>query len=491
MQIDEYLARGGSDFFALRGTIRGDPLLEEMARSPLMLNVIALALRYDAAEGPEGPHGDTVETRRAFLFERYIQRMFARGGRAPAAFPEERLRHWLGWLAGRMRSHSLTIFLIENFQPGWLPTVRDRWVYALASRLGGTVLWFTISWLLTLLIMPGSRQWIAAGAAFTAIGSLSAGTLAGLLAGHRLTVPLREHGPWARRAIFAGTILLFWFCIGLVFALFAGPFFVPLERFLMSGVAVAATATLTDAQLGYWAGSHYGTIFGLVFALRQAKRHAAHDILLVDTLRVNWKAVRQSAVRALLVAAALALVFVLIWLFITPAFFASTPAWRIGYILPVVWIALSGILAIPCVCVSALFSLFTPGDLPARTEPGRWLKASAQNALLAGLVTGVAYGCLITLAMLAGQTPLAVQSGLMAGAGMGLAATMWYGGFDVIQHLVLRFLLRRRGCIPAQFIAFLDHAARLIFLQKVGPGYIFMHRQLLEHFAASPVRRKP
>ena len=31
---------------------------------------------------------------------------------------------------------------------------------------------------------------------------------------------------------------------------------------------------------------------------------------------------------------------------------------------------------------------------------------------------------------------------------------------------------------------FLDYAARLVFLQKVGGGYIFIHRLLLEHFAA-------
>ena len=31
--------------------------------------------------------------------------------------------------------------------------------------------------------------------------------------------------------------------------------------------------------------------------------------------------------------------------------------------------------------------------------------------------------------------------------------------------------------------AFLDYAARLIFLQKVGSGYLFIHRQLLDYFS--------
>lgn len=40
-----------------------------------------------------------------------------------------------------------------------------------------------------------------------------------------------------------------------------------------------------------------------------------------------------------------------------------------------------------------------------------------------------------------------------------------------------------RGWIPKDYARFLDYAARLIFLQKVGSGYLFVHRQLLEYFA--------
>jgi hypothetical protein len=53
----------------------------------------------------------------------------------------------------------------------------------------------------------------------------------------------------------------------------------------------------------------------------------------------------------------------------------------------------------------------------------------------------------------------------------------------VANHFILRFLLWRRGKIPYSFIAFLDHAAGLVFLHKVGGGYIFIHRLLQEYFA--------
>ena len=74
---------------------------------------------------------------------------------------------------------------------------------------------------------------------------------------------------------------------------------------------------------------------------------------------------------------------------------------------------------------------------------------------------------------------------------MGIAAAIWYGGLDAIEHLTLRLLLRWRGFIPRRYADFLDYATRLIFLQKVGSGYIFIHRQLLDYFASKSTPIKP
>lgn len=56
-------------------------------------------------------------------------------------------------------------------------------------------------------------------------------------------------------------------------------------------------------------------------------------------------------------------------------------------------------------------------------------------------------------------------------------------GFDVVQHYVLRSILRLKGRAPGSYVTFLDYATRLIFLQKVGGGYIFIHRLVMDHFA--------
>ena len=69
------------------------------------------------------------------------------------------------------------------------------------------------------------------------------------------------------------------------------------------------------------------------------------------------------------------------------------------------------------------------------------------------------------------------------GLSLGLIFGLKYGGVAVIQHFALRSLLYKKGRIPWNYARFLDYASERIFLQKVGGGYIFVHRMLLEHFA--------
>lgn len=54
-----------------------------------------------------------------------------------------------------------------------------------------------------------------------------------------------------------------------------------------------------------------------------------------------------------------------------------------------------------------------------------------------------------------------------------------------MQHSVLRLVLSMRRYAPLNYARFLDYATdELNFLQKVGGGYVFVHRYLLEHFEA-------
>ncbi len=71
-----------------------------------------------------------------------------------------------------------------------------------------------------------------------------------------------------------------------------------------------------------------------------------------------------------------------------------------------------------------------------------------------------------------------IGSGLVGGLLFGLDK----GGVAYIQHGVLRLLLWRYDYAPLHYVKFLDQAAAQLFLRKVGGGYIFVHRLLMEHF---------
>jgi hypothetical protein len=58
------------------------------------------------------------------------------------------------------------------------------------------------------------------------------------------------------------------------------------------------------------------------------------------------------------------------------------------------------------------------------------------------------------------------------------------GGAFVISHYLLLFILFIERRIPWNYVSFLDHCVDLIFLRRVGGGYIFVHRLLMEHIAA-------
>jgi len=127
------------------------------------------------------------------------------------------------------------------------------------------------------------------------------------------------------------------------------------------------------------------------------------------------------------------------------------------------------------------------------TRPNQGIRRSARNsvrvglisALASGLLAGTVFGLLVWL--LAGPT-----NGLMTGITTGITTLISVGtivglrggGIACIQHVLLRWHLWRAGSMPWNYPHFLDHAAERILLRKVGGGYIFVHRLLLEYFAS-------
>lgn len=110
----------------------------------------------------------------------------------------------------------------------------------------------------------------------------------------------------------------------------------------------------------------------------------------------------------------------------------------------------------------------------SRPNAGIW--QSARNSTLFALVSMVT---LYVPGFLLGNTKASFWAA--TGLAFGFAAG---GGEALIKHTLLRVMLTISGATPWNYSKFLDYAVISIFLQRVGGGYMFVHRLLLEHFAA-------
>jgi MinD-like ATPase involved in chromosome partitioning or flagellar assembly len=134
-EVAEYLTAAGSKLAALREAVDTDPVLQEMAQTPLMLSIMSLAFQGADGDDLATQKGDSLEERRKQVFSLYIEQMFRRKGTTSLAFPKEKIIGWLSWLARKMREHSQSVFLVEGLQPSWLGTTAERVSYGTVVAL--------------------------------------------------------------------------------------------------------------------------------------------------------------------------------------------------------------------------------------------------------------------------------------------------------------------------------------------------------------------
>jgi DNA polymerase III delta prime subunit len=114
-----------------------------------------------------------------------------------------------------------------------------------------------------------------------------------------------------------------------------------------------------------------------------------------------------------------------------------------------------------------------------------WSWRSTRIGLPVGLVVVLFFGLFFgLLGGLLGGLFFGLNFGLVVALVVALVVGLKLGLVAFIKHFILRWFLRREGFLPWNYPRFLDYAAERILLRKVGRGYIFVHRLLLEHFAA-------
>jgi len=131
---------------------------------------------------------------------------------------------------------------------------------------------------------------------------------------------------------------------------------------------------------------------------------------------------------------------------------------------------------------------------PRRLEPNQGIRASFRNGFKLGWTAGAILGPLIALLVLltsqfAGTSPrLGGMIGYVWALVIAVAIVFWAtnGGMPWLYHYILRLMLWRAGFIPWNYSHFLDSAVSRLLLRKIGGGYLFVHRFILEYFAHLP-----
>ena len=124
---------------------------------------------------------------------------------------------------------------------------------------------------------------------------------------------------------------------------------------------------------------------------------------------------------------------------------------------------------------STIIGLLSGGIFGGIGFLGYWLSYGLNEGLSKGLSSGLNEGLSNGLGDALGVVWLFAIGG-------GLFGWAISGGWAVLRHAALRWLLRRRQIFPWHAQAFLNDATARILLRRVGGGYSFIHRLLLEYF---------
>ncbi len=463
-QVSAYLDQMGDKLDALKVILQTDKELQELAQSPLSLGIMSLAYQDVTTETLTAQSLNTVETRRQHLLDTYIKRMFSRKGQGVKPYDDQQTKAGLAWLAKGMKHHALSIFLIEQLQPTWLFRRRWIWGYALLSRsmimlltwpLFGLTMsfWVEIFGLTeTLLGRPGG--WLI----FGLVAGLTLGPLTGMI--YAIQFQSNDESVLYKENTFL-SLLVKSMIIGLIF-----------------GVGSALISALfTTLQFGVMMGVGAGIFYSVFYILRAQYQLIFNDIQTVEALSWSWENIFRNAILGLsggfIFGGIIGLLSQQDQAMVSRAQEQGLNFFKLfgteGFVLgsAVFWALMFGIGIIT-------FGGLNSKVVEAKTVPNQGIRLSLRNTLLIGFGFGIVMGLIINLVIAGG-----IGSGLL----FGIIAASLYGGIDVIQHYTLRLMLWLQGTTPRHYIHFLDYAADRIFLQKVGGGYIFVHRLLLEHFA--------
>ena len=433
-QIKDYLTTLGEIGERTQRLIDIDPTFHELSRTPLTLRILVQTYR-NVPTGYIEKQASPIDQRRQ-LFNLYCQEMIKRRV-TELPYTAAEIRKYLHWLAKQMQSHNLSIFQIEDIQPSWLDDA-DQTTYT--QLLIGTHLLSQASfWGLPRLLQTNEIVGMS-NLAKTVIWFISGGTW-GLAIGS---------GTWIK-----------WFIpllSGLVFALG-----IALDSSPERGLGVLATLPISIVI--------YSGLLYVAHILMKRNGFSHQHIQTVELLSFSRHQIRPlTAIIGGLAGIATTLV--------NSSAYNGIPATQSELLTGMLLGAIGG--GLSAIFISGLRS--TP--LATAVQPNQGMRHSLRNALQLGLIFAFIFFITIFVATAPVSTvSFGIMQGLISAFSFGLNGFIIFGGYAVIQHVIVRSLLVRRGYTEANLAQFLDTTASLLLMRKVGSGYIFIHRYLLEYFA--------
>jgi hypothetical protein len=148
--VDIHLANQGPRLAAARALVNHDPVLRELAQTPLILSLISQTFGNEAIG--QNTTLASAETWPQRLFSTYVHKMLGRWGARSPYGVQDTIR-WLVFLVRKMMEHNVSVLALENLQKTWLASRQQIILHAwIVAVLGGVIGFFLFS--LVMLIGP-------------------------------------------------------------------------------------------------------------------------------------------------------------------------------------------------------------------------------------------------------------------------------------------------------------------------------------------------
>ncbi|MEQ9620350.1 MAG: NACHT domain-containing protein [Coleofasciculus chthonoplastes F1-TOW-03] len=183
MQIEYYLKQLGCSH--LWKPIKDNPEgLLELAKIPLFLSIIPWAYPNGLIRAKK--QFNTLQELKEYhakcrqeLFDTYLEHRLDKPS-PQSRYTKQETKHWLSWLANKLRDEKQTEFFIEKMQPSWLKNNIQKWIYRIGVGLGSGLINFLFVFIMSCIVFGVYDGWIS-GLVHGLILSLFFGLLAGII----------------------------------------------------------------------------------------------------------------------------------------------------------------------------------------------------------------------------------------------------------------------------------------------------------------------